>query len=47
MPESKTKSYVRKMLAKGQSQDKHEKALAEFKKFTRIFDTRTPYTLEE
>ena len=29
------------------SMDKHEKALAEFKKFTRIFDTRTTHTLEE
>lgn len=47
MPDSNTKNYVRKMLNKGQSQDQHEKALAEFKKFTRIFDTRTPYTLEE
>lgn len=47
MPDCSTKKFVLNMLKSNHMDKHHTQALAEFKKFTRIFDTRTPYTLEE
>lgn len=46
MPDSKMKSYLYNMVTTGANND-HDDALSKFKQFTRLFDHRTPYTLQQ
>lgn len=46
MPDSKIKNYVQNMV-NTVSNDDHVEALKQFKQFTRLFDHRTPYTLQQ
>ena len=47
MPDCSTKMFTMNMLKSSHMDKHHNEALSEFKKFTRIFDQRTPYTLKE
>ncbi len=47
MPKGPTKVYVQNLLKTDSWDSKHKQALREFKQFTRLFDSRTPYTLQE
>ncbi len=47
MPDCSTKKFTKNMLKSNHMDKHHDEALREFKKFTRIFDQRSPYTLKE
>ena len=47
MPDCATKKFTKNMLKSSSMEKQHDEALSKFKKFTRIFDQRTPYKLEE